>query len=362
MKKYFLLCSLFSFNYIYADEISSAIDLYHKGDFFQAKDTIEKSQKKNSPKYWYYRGVIYHKLFKTEILSDNADSFFKEAVNSYHEVEKLKNKQFSSYAKKNLNELFKFLMQRGNAYVKMENYPDALIFFLRANELEKENAETLRNIAIVYQKLGDNKKALQVFKNQKSDSILFACNQVKFLIKEKKNKQALNLIKKLIYEHPYNVACIEAFYLYLTKQNKSSRKKLCEDLLSKEEKIKKYQQAVLAKLQGDFKSAYETFSLLLQEDKDDRILIQLCDVGYCYSQQLIKISNDDIEDEDKYETACDVLDDTILLTEKLLKKYSDNVEILEHLYKLYIQNKKQDQAANIKSRLKRLGAEYLCEE
>ena len=121
MKKYFLLYSLFSFNYIYADEISSAIDFYHKGDFFQAKNTIEKSQKKSSPKYWYYRGIIFHKLFKTEILSDNADSFFKEAVNSYHEVEKSKNKQFSSYAKKNLNELFKFLMQRGNTYVKIEN-------------------------------------------------------------------------------------------------------------------------------------------------------------------------------------------------------------------------------------------------
>ena len=92
------------------------------------------------------------------------------------------------------------------------------------------------------------------------------------------------------------------------------------------------------------------------------VLIKLCDVGYCYSQQLIKISNDDIENEEKYNTACDVLENTIVLTEKLFKRHSDNIEILEHLYKLYIQNEKQDQAENIKSRLKMLGVEYLCEE
>lgn len=362
MKKYFIFCSLFSSNYIFASAISSAVDLYHKGDFFQAKDEIEKAKKKDTPKYWYYRGVIFHKLFKTEILSDDASSFFKESIKSYREVEKFKNKQFISYANKNLNELFKFLMQRGNMYVKMENYQDALIFFQRANEIEKENAETLRNIAIVYQKLGDNKKALRVFKNQKSDNILFACNQVKFLLKEKKNRQALNLIKKLITEHPYNTACIESFFIYLSKQSQSSQKKTCEEILSKDEKTKRYQQAVLAQLQGDFKSAYETFSKLYEEDKDIKILIQLCDVGYCYSQQLIKISNEDIEDEDKYNYARDVINNTILLTEKIFKKYNNNVEVIDHLYRLYMQSEQQEKAATMKSKLKRLGVEYICNE
>ena len=60
MKKYFIFCSLFSSNYIFASAISSAVDLYHKGDFFQAKDEIEKAKKKDTPKYWYYRGVIFH--------------------------------------------------------------------------------------------------------------------------------------------------------------------------------------------------------------------------------------------------------------------------------------------------------------
>ena len=362
MKKYFLLCFLLSSNYIFANEISDAIKLYHKGDYFQAKDTIEKSKKQDTPKFWYYRGIIFHKLFKSEILSDNADKYLKETVKSYKEVEKFKNKQFDNYAQKNLNELFKFLMQRGNTYVKMENYHDALIFFQRANDIEKENAETLRNIAIVYQKLGYNEKALRVFENQKTDNILFDCNHVKFLLEEKKVKQAVNLIKKLISEHPYNVACIEAFYLYLSRQNKNSQKKICNEILNKDEKIKKYQQAVLSQLQGSFKTSYETFSALFKENADEKILIQLCDAGYCYAQNLIKNSNADIDDEAKYNLARDVVDNTIALTEKLFKKHNENVEVIEHLYKLYIQNNQQDKALEMKSRLTRLGMGYICEE
>lgn len=253
-------------------------------------------------------------------------------------------------------------MQRGNSYVKMENYQDALIFFQRANEIEKGNAETLKNIAIVYQKLGNSKKSLEIYKNQKSDNILFSCNQIKFLLKEKKYNQAFKLIKKLLDEHPYNVACIETFSLYLTRQNKNSRKKICDETLSQDEEIRSYQQAVLAKLQNDFANAYKIFSQLYDDNPNDKILIQFCDVAYSYSQQLIINSNNDIENEEKYNLAQDVLEKTIFLTEKLSKRYNDNVNILEHLYKLYQQSDQQDKVTSIKSQLTRLGCAYVFEE
>ena len=225
MKKYFFPLFCLTPNTIFADEIGQALNLYKQEKFLEAKENIEQTKKKDSPKFWYYRGIIFHKLFKNEILSDDAENFFKETVNSYREVEKFKHPSFISYAKNNLNELFKFLMQRGNSYVKMENYQDALIFFQRANEIEKDNAETLKNIAIVYQKLGNNKKSLEVYKNAKADDVLFFCSQAKILLKEKKYTKAKNLIKKLLNEHPLNVACLEILYLYLTKQKKNSIKK-----------------------------------------------------------------------------------------------------------------------------------------
>ncbi|MDR2402106.1 MAG: hypothetical protein LBD32_01400 [Cytophagales bacterium] len=363
MKKYFLLLLLcLTSNYVFADESSQALAYYKQGKFLEAKETIEQTKKKDSPKFWYYRGIIFHELFKNEILSDNVEILFKEAVTSYNEVEKFKHPRFASYAKNNLNELFRFLMQRGNSYIKMKNYKDALIFFQRANEIEKDNGETLKNIAITHQKLGNNKKALEIYKNQKSNNILFACNQVEILLKEKKNVRALKLAKQLLDEHPYNVACLEVFHFYLSKQNKKSHKKICDETLSREEHIKNYQQAVLAKLQNDFATAYANFFQLYENAHDDKILIQLCDVAYSYSQQLILNSNDNINDEEKYNLAQDILEKTIFFTEKLFKCYSNNINVMEHLYKLYQQSDQQEKIDDIKSHIIRLGCGYIFEE
>lgn len=362
MKKILLFIFFLTPNTIFADEIKQAITFYNQNNFNQAKEIIEKTSNKNKPQYWFYRGCIYHKFFKNEILSDDADFLFQETIKSYNEVCKFPNKRFCSYAKTNLNTLCKFLIERGNTYIKTGNYHDALTSFQRANKVDENNIYILKNIAIIYQKLGNNRKSLEIYKNQKFDNVLFSCNQAKFLLQERKYKQSLTIIKKLLAEHPYNVACIETFYLYFKRyRSKNTQEKLCNENLSKDQLINQYQKAVIAKLQNNFSKSYQIFSKIYKDKHDDRILIQLCDVGYIYAKQLILESNNDIEDEEKYNLAQDILDETIDFTEKLARKYKQNINVLEHLYRLYQQNNQEDKIAQVKSQLIQLGGDYILE-
>ena len=85
-------------------------------------------------------------------------------------------------------------------------------------------------------------------------------------------------------------------------------------------------------------------------------------MAYFYSQKLILQSNDDINDENKYNLAQETLKKTIEFTEILAKKYNKNINVLEHLYKLYQQSGNEKKEAEVKTLLKRFGAAYIFEE
>ncbi len=355
IKKFLFLALLFP-TPLFATTLDEAIRSYNAGNFHEAKDLISQVEQQENPRFFFHRGVIFHKLFKTEHLSDDAGTFFDEALKAYKKTLEFQDKRLQSYAQNNLNELYLFLMKRGQMHSKMKNFQDALLAFQRANKIKPDNVASLQNLAITYQRLGKTKQAAAINKKMQEQNVLVRCEQLKYALK-KKQRVDKKAIKQLVAEHPYNVACLEILNLYLTQCKKNSREKILEELLAKEEDVKRYQRAVLWRLQKKWKESYETFHDLYKKSPDDKILIQLCDVGYEYSKKLILESNADLENDDKYDDAQDVIDATIALTEKLVKRYDKNLNALEHLYFLYTQKNLKDKAAAIKSMYSRLGGE-----
>lgn len=135
----------------------------------QAKLAIDEAIKNATlakhPATWYYRGVIYHRLLKKSIISENVSDLLKEILRSYHKTKELSlpNNQFHSFAIANIIALWDYYFDKGIRYYKQEAFDEALKSFIICTTIRPEAPKPLLYSAIVYHASKEPEKALEKY-------------------------------------------------------------------------------------------------------------------------------------------------------------------------------------------------------
>jgi tetratricopeptide (TPR) repeat protein len=112
--------------------------------------------------YWYYRGVIYEKLLRSQIATEEAPQLLEEVLTAYHKVLALTPvaSQYHSFAQINLNGLWAYYLERGRRYYKQEAFESALQQFKCCKEILPSNPYTYLYTAIAAHQEDDHDLAL----------------------------------------------------------------------------------------------------------------------------------------------------------------------------------------------------------
>ncbi|CAH2560142.1 Putative PEP-CTERM system TPR-repeat lipoprotein [Cardinium endosymbiont of Oedothorax gibbosus] len=131
-------------------------------------EAIKDSKLVNHPATWYYRGVIYDRLLRDHIASEEASTLLNEALAAYAQAKKLglqKNKQLHSFAVGNLAALWRYFLNRGMGYYRQEVVDQAIEQFVICRRILPEKPTPLLYMAIVYHNADQPEAALRYYQD-----------------------------------------------------------------------------------------------------------------------------------------------------------------------------------------------------
>ncbi len=146
--------------------VRQAIVAFEEDKFFEAKTYIDRAledpptQVRGSA--WYYRGVIYEKLLREQIATEEASLLFEETLNAYQKVLALTPaaSQYHSFAQINLNGLWAYHLDRGRRYYKQEAFESAIQQFKYCKKIMPSHPDAYLYTAIAAHQEGENDLAL----------------------------------------------------------------------------------------------------------------------------------------------------------------------------------------------------------
>ncbi len=112
--------------------VKQSIVAFEREAFSEARVCIDKAMEETAIQTqgdaWYYRGVIYEKLLRDQIATEEADRLFEETLNAYLKTIALTPvaSQYHSFAQINLNGLWAYYLDRGRRYYKQEAFGSAM--------------------------------------------------------------------------------------------------------------------------------------------------------------------------------------------------------------------------------------------
>ena len=115
--------------------VNQAIAAFEAEDFPEASALIDQATEGGAigpdAGCWYYRGVIYEKLLRSKIATDEAPALFEETLAAYNRVLATapQASQYHSFAQMNLGGLWAYYLDRGRRYYKQENFESAIMQF-----------------------------------------------------------------------------------------------------------------------------------------------------------------------------------------------------------------------------------------
>ena len=134
--------------------VKQAIVAFEQQNFSEARVCIDKAMEQIATQgqvdAWYYRGVIYEKLLRNQIATEEAAQFFEETLTAYQKVLALTSvaSQFHSFAQINLNGLWAYFLDRGRRYYKRAVFENAIQQFRYCQRILPSNISSYLYIAI----------------------------------------------------------------------------------------------------------------------------------------------------------------------------------------------------------------------
>ncbi|MGI2298422.1 tetratricopeptide repeat protein [Candidatus Cardinium hertigii] len=129
---------------------------------------IKDSKLASHPATWYYRGVIYDRLLRDHIASEEGPALLDEALAAYAQAQQLsvsKHKQFHSFALSNLTTLWSYFLNRGIGYYRQEAFDQAIDQFVICRRILPEESTPLLYMAIVYHSHDQPEEALRYYQD-----------------------------------------------------------------------------------------------------------------------------------------------------------------------------------------------------
>lgn len=179
-------------------------------------NAIQDSKLVNHPATWYYRGVIYDRLLRDHIASEEASTLLDEALAAYAQAKQLslsKSKQFHSFALGNLAALWRYFLNRGMGYYRQEAVDQAIDQFAICKRILPQEPTPLLYTAIVYHSHDQPEEALRYYQDYLAvQGPQFAVLRAMAAIHYHKLKnfdKAITILNEALLQFPFNNELLE---------------------------------------------------------------------------------------------------------------------------------------------------------
>lgn len=110
--------------------LRQALQAWEKDDLTQARACVDQATAEEAApgKAWYYQGVIYEKLLRTQIATEEAPQLFEKTLAAYRQALSLTTipSQYHGFAQINLDNLWAYYIDRGRRYYRQGNFERAI--------------------------------------------------------------------------------------------------------------------------------------------------------------------------------------------------------------------------------------------
>lgn len=176
---------------------------------------IKNSKLSAHPATWYYRAVIYDRLLRDHIASQESDAFLNEALAAYEQTKKVgfPNSQFYSFAVDNLNALWNYFLKRGMGYYRQEVFDQALNQLAICRRILPQEPTPLLYTAIVYHTQDQPEEAIRAYESyvdaKGPDCAVFRAMAHIYYNKFKNFDKAIAVINQGLITFPFNNELLE---------------------------------------------------------------------------------------------------------------------------------------------------------
>lgn len=186
---------------------------------------------------WYYRGVIYEKLLREKIATEEAPQLLEETLTAYRKVLTLTSvaSQYHSFAQINLNGLWAYYLERGRRYYKQEAFGSALQQFKCCEEVLPGNPYTYLYTAIAAHQADDHDLALCNYTHYLASGVVVPAavyhglaHLTAYSLKDP--KKALIILEQAVLQYPFdNDLHYEQLQCYTALGQVAAKQKLLQE-------------------------------------------------------------------------------------------------------------------------------------
>lgn len=257
-------------------------------------EAIKDSKLMKHPATWYYRGVIYSKLLKEHISSEEAAALLDETLAAYTKTTQLclPYTQFHSFARSNIASLWSYYLDRGIRYYKQENFDKAVDQFAICKRIIPQDPTPELYTAIVYQRNKKPEAALHYYEAYLQSvgpqvAIFRAMANIQYH-QLKKVSKAISLLDTAIAQFPFNNELLEEKFLIYkdAKQIEQYETALLEAIASSKAWNVVYEYAYLLENQGITEKAVAYYEHILKNIPDQYNTLR--QVGLLFYNEAIK--------------------------------------------------------------------------
>ncbi len=338
-----------------SNNLKTALAAFNNGELEKAQQIIDTvvsiDQGTHSAKDWYYRGVIYEQLMRTNITSDLSTDYFHEALNAYRKTLECGNKdpQYHRFAEIHLEEMWNYYINRSVQYYKMEYFEEAVEQLEIARKIHPEAKLMVLYSAIINHQMEAYDEALQGYtqylKAHSQDAALYRILADLTIHHQRDVHKAQELLEAALHKYPWNYNLLEDYYELLAnnhllqKQQHDLENQLLEQpknpinyyqLAHLHQKLNRYEEAIV----------YAKKALALAPSQPE-VMLQTAILYYNFAAEVIHnaltLSEETFQQQKEAEVKkChQVVEGAIKYLKKARKAHPKNIYILQQLRLLY---------------------------
>ncbi|CDG49999.1 tetratricopeptide repeat protein [Cardinium endosymbiont of Bemisia tabaci] len=262
---------------------------------------IKDSKLAGHPATWYYRGVIYDRLLRDHVASEEAPALLDQALTAYAQAQQLsvsKHKQFHSFSVGNLTALWSYFLNRGIGYYRQEAFDQAIEQFAICRRILSKETTPLLYMAIAYHSHDKPEEALRYYQDYlrvegPHFAVLRAIAAIHYY-KLKNFDTAIAILNEALLQFPFNNELLEEKCCIYDAAGKldSYADGLAVGLQNKEIHAY-YAYAYLLEYQGRIEEAVFYYKKVLKDQPHQ--YDALCQIGFVFYNKAIKLHSDTVQ-------------------------------------------------------------------
>ncbi len=361
--------------------VTQAIAALEREDFEQAKTHIDQAVEETTVQgqggVWYYRGVIYEKLLRSQAATEDAPQLFEATITAYQKALSLTSvcSQYHSFAKINLSGLWAYFLDRGRRYYRQEVFEKAIQQLQHCKQIKPEDPHAYLYTAIAAHQQDEYELALNNYElylekvhteNHTIPAAVYRGIAHLTASVRKDPQKALEIVERALLLYPFDHdLCCEQLQIYA----RLGQVEVLSELLKKKTEVTPqeatlhYQLGYCNIYQGQEKQALQQYGEATK-CAPERIE-PICQQGIIYynqaarlTQEIKEMPEDKISQElckEKMKQMEIALHQSLSYLEQAYKLSSREPFMIKHLYNLYLRLRKPAKADKMARRLRKYG-------